>query len=191
MFGLPLCHRFSSPREGFEGPTEGVYESDWQVFLEYACSSPKPCLNCSAHPEDCESQCFSCMRLAFRTVVAFARICQDSQGRTFLGSGHGVPFTTAEQLKLSLTEVSSGFVQHQVPDATPNNVLLASLVQQLQPHRVFSGEEAPFKLQLTQLSDGCALGVSVSHLLAGDAAQPGPMPASFFIGTVTTEVLLL
>jgi len=117
-------------------------------------------------------------------VVALARICQDSEGRTFLGSGFGLPFTTAEQLKLSLAEVPTGFVQQQVPDATPNNVLLPSLVQQLQPHRVFSGEEALFKLQLTQLSDGCALGVSISYLLAGDAAQPGPMPASFCIGII-------
>ncbi|KAL0043003.1 hypothetical protein WJX79_006544 [Trebouxia sp. C0005] len=54
--------------------------------------------------------------------------------------------------------------------------LAGSLVQQLQPHRVFSGEEAPFKLQITQLSDGCALGISISHLLA-DAESLGQMLA--------------
>lgn len=102
----------------------------------------------------------------------------DFCGKWSRGRSKDVPFTTAEQLKLSLTEVPPGFVQHQVPDATPNNVLLPSLVQQLQPHRVFSGEEAPFKLQITQLSDGCALGISISHLLAGVAAQPGHMLAS-------------
>ena len=116
--------------------------------------------------------------------MPFERICQDSEGQTFLGSGPGVPFTTAEQLTLSLAEVPPCYAQQQVPDDTPNNVLLPSLVQQLQPHRVSSGEEAPFKLQLTQLSDGCALGVSISYLLAGDAAQPGPMLASSSIGTI-------
>ncbi|KAL0048306.1 hypothetical protein WJX82_000471 [Trebouxia sp. C0006] len=81
-----------------------------------------------------------------------------------------------EQLTLSLAEVPPCYAQQQVPDDTPNNVLLPSLVQQLQPHRVSSGEEAPFKLQLTQLSDGCALGVSISYLLA-DAESLGQMLA--------------
>ena len=62
-------------------------------------------------------------------------------------------------------------MQHDVPDAVPNNVLLPHLVHQMQPHKVAGGEEAPFLLQLTHIADGCILGVSVSHMLAGLSAS--------------------
>jgi len=78
-----------------------------------------------------------------------------------------VPLTEAENKSLSLTDVPATFVQAPIPGHLPNNFLLPDFLEQLQPHQILAGEEPVMKLRLTHISDGCVLGISVSHMLAG------------------------
>jgi len=49
----------------------------------------------------------------------------------------------------------------------PSNILLPDFIPQLHPHLMLAGKDAFFKIQLTQVQDGCVLGFSVSHGLTG------------------------
>ncbi len=96
-----------------------------------------------------------------------ARVCLDAEGKYCIGRGDGVSLTVAENQSLGQADVPATFVQAQIPGQLPNNLLLPDFLEQIQPHQILAGEEPVMKLRLTQLSDGCVLGISVSHMLAG------------------------
>ena len=112
-------------------------------------------------------------RSKWQSRYACGRIRQDSQGRYCIevDSGAEIPFTSRDHLKLTLQDVPSTFVRLHIPDCTPDNTLLPIFLEQLHPHLLIAGKEALLQIRLTQLSDGCVLGVSVSHMLAGAATD--------------------
>ena len=95
------------------------------------------------------------------------RVCLDAEGKYCIGRGDGLPLTVAENESLSLADVPATFVQASIPNQLPNNLLLPDFLEQMQPHQILAGEEPVLKLRLTHLSDGCVLGFSVFHMLAG------------------------
>ena len=99
------------------------------------------------------------------------RICQTPEGRYFIGSGGthppGITYTVAQKLSLSLPDLPAQYVQSRVSDAGPVNILLPELIEQMQPHQMLAGKEPLFRVQLTEIQDGCVLGISFSHALAG------------------------
>jgi len=104
-------------------------------------------------------------------VICRGRIRQDSQGRYCIEvqSGAEISFSSVDHPKLTLQDVPSNFVRLHISDRTPDNTLLPVFLEQLHPHLLIAGKEALLQIRLTQLSDGCVLGVSVSHMLAGAA----------------------
>ena len=104
-------------------------------------------------------------------MLCRGRIGQDSQGRYCIEvqSGTEIPFSSVDHLKLTLQDVPSSFVRLHISDRTPDNALLPIFLEQLHPNLLVAGKEALLQIRLTQLSDGCVLGVSVSHMLAGAA----------------------
>ncbi len=104
-----------------------------------------------------------------------ARVCLDARtkGKYCIGRGNGVPLTEAENKSLSLADVPATFVQAPIPGHLPNNLLLPDFLEQIQPHQILAGEEPVMKLRLTHLSDGCVVGISVSHMLAGIVSHFG------------------
>ncbi len=82
-------------------------------------------------------------------------------------SGAVIPFSSVDKLSLKLQDVPSHFVRVHISDRTPDNALLPTYLEQLHPHLLIAGKEALLHIRLTQVSDGCVLGVSISHMLAG------------------------
>lgn len=116
-------------------------------------------------------------------MLCRGRIRQDSQGRYCIEvqSGTEIPFSSTDQLKLTLQDVPSNFVRLHVPDRTPDTTLLPIFLEQLHPHLLIAGKEALLQIRLTQLSDGCVLGISVSHMLAGAATnEQGTLACEMF-----------
>ena len=106
-------------------------------------------------------------------MLCRGRIRQDSQGRHCIEvqSGTEIPFSSVDHLKLTLQDVPSSFVRLHISDHTPDSTLLPIFLEQLHPHLLIAGKEALLQIRLTQLLDGCVLGVSVSHMLAGAATD--------------------
>ncbi len=107
-------------------------------------------------------------RRSFKAVFC-ARICQDFEGRYCIEvqTGTVIPFSSVEKLSLKLQDVPSDFVRVRISDGTPDNTLLPTYLEQLHPQLLIAGKEALLQIRLTQISDGCVLGVSISHMLAG------------------------
>ena len=106
-------------------------------------------------------------------MLCRCRIRQDPQGRYCIEvqSDTEIPFSSVDHLNLTLQDVPSNFVRLHISDHTPDNTLLPVFLAQLPPHLLIAGKEALLQIRLTQLSDGCVLGVSVSHMLAGAATD--------------------
>lgn len=68
---------------------------------------------------------------------------------------------------MCLSDLPSQYSEKKVSDVQPSNCLLPAFIPQLQPHLMLAGKDAFFKVQLTQVQDGCVLGFSVSHGLTG------------------------
>lgn len=107
-----------------------------------------------------------------KSVLCCARIRQDSEGRYCIEaqSGAEVPFISVDKLSLKLQDVPSHVVGTHISDGTPDNCLVPIYLEQLHPHMMIAGKEALLRIRLTQLSDGCVLGISFSHMLAGAVA---------------------
>jgi len=82
-------------------------------------------------------------------------------------SGTVIPFSSVDKLSLKLRDVPAHVVRVHISDRTPDNALLPTYLEQLHPHLLIAGKEALLQIRLTQVSDGCVLGVSISHMLAG------------------------
>ena len=115
----------------------------------------------------------------------FFRLCrrflQDPDGRYYIGSaaqGAEIPYKNTERLEVCLCDLPSHYSEKKVSDVQPSNCLLPDFIPQLQPHLMLAGKEAFFKVQLTQVQDGCVLGFSVSHGLTGKQSLFVGMKAS-------------
>ncbi len=113
------------------------------------------------------------LRKVLHQFSSLAGIHQDPEGRYCIGlrTDKKVALTSTDHFNFKLADFPSTFVRPHVPDGLPNNDLARDFLEQMQPHLILAGEEALFKLRLTQLSDGCVLGISFSHMLAGDCAD--------------------
>jgi len=92
-------------------------------------------------------------------------------------SGTVISFSSVDKLSLKLQDVPAHFVRLHISDRTPDNSLLPTYLEQLHPHLLIAGKEALLQIRLTQLSDGCVLGISISHMLAGAVAAESGMLA--------------
>ena len=104
-------------------------------------------------------------------VALLCRLLQDAEGRYYIGSDGDlceIPFTVTQDLQLKLLDLPSKYAEKYVSDAIPSNRLLPDLIPQMQPHLLLTGKEALLKVQLTQLQDGCVLGISFAHALSGE-----------------------
>ncbi|KAL0021527.1 hypothetical protein WJX77_004343 [Trebouxia sp. C0004] len=94
------------------------------------------------------------------------RFLQDSDGRYYIGlasQASEIPYQSAERLEVCLSDLPSQYSEKKVSDVQPSNCLLPDFIPQLQPHLMLAGKEAFFRVQLTQVQDGCVLGFSFSH----------------------------
>lgn len=102
------------------------------------------------------------------------RYLQDSEGRYYIGlapQASEIPYQNTEKLEVCLSDLPSQYSEKKVSDVQPSNSLLPGFIPQLQPHLMLAGKEAFFKVQLTQVQDGCVLGFSFSHGLTGESSS--------------------
>ena len=103
-------------------------------------------------------------------VRLYHRFLQNQDGRYHIGSAaqsDEIPYKNTERLEVCLSDLPSQYSEKKVSDVQPSNILLPDFIPQLHPHLMLAGKEAFFKVQLTQVQDGCVLGFSVSHGLTG------------------------
>ncbi|KAA6421201.1 MAG: hypothetical protein FRX49_08900 [Trebouxia sp. A1-2] len=94
------------------------------------------------------------------------RLLQNPDGRYYIGSAAqavDIPYQNTERLEQRLSDLPSQYSETKVSDVQPSNSLLPDFIPQLQPHLMLAGKGAFFKVQLTQVQDGCVLGFSFSH----------------------------
>ncbi len=117
----------------------------------------------------CILQRYQSTRVGLR-IRLYHRFLQNPDGRYYIGSaaqGAEIPYKNTERLEVRLSDLPSQYSEKRVSDVQPSNCLLPDFIPQLQPHLMLAGKEAFFKMQLTQVQDGCVLGFSVSHGLTG------------------------
>jgi hypothetical protein len=82
------------------------------------------------------------------------------KGKEIVLNNAGVPFTIASNTSLGIADVESRSL---------DNSFIGSFSGELSKSRISRGREAPIKVKLTELGDGCVLGVRCTHAcLDGD-----------------------
>ena len=98
------------------------------------------------------------------------RLRRDSRGRFHIFCGSSFNFATAVNKEAELLDAFTSFSYPAAPESEPQQSLAEQFVEQLDVTKYLNGQSPLFGLRLTNVKNGCILGVSLSHALAGAQA---------------------